>query len=153
MTSRPTAKFRWTSAWAILVFCSFICYTIVYGQDLQFECITCADKFDKCEIDCAWSKQSIGKKAVIKCQDECLEKRSRCKDTTEAVDCLTCTTNCASVYDHEMRLCLAEITRSRVFNKAYSPCELSASNAMDLCMAKCSINNNQGGWPIPNDDQ
>lgn len=25
------------------------------AQDLQYNCISCADKFDKCEIDCAWT--------------------------------------------------------------------------------------------------
>jgi hypothetical protein len=28
---------------------------VVQAQDLQFNCISCADKFDKCEIDCAWT--------------------------------------------------------------------------------------------------
>jgi hypothetical protein len=109
------------------------------AQDLQFECILCADKFDKCELDCAWSMQDYNASFTTDCLQECSAKNSECVDTDEALDCFTCTMACSETYDSDMRRCLSAISRDTkaTYGSSLSECQLVASDDMDTCMAAC----------------
>jgi hypothetical protein len=96
------------------------------------------DKFDKCELDCAWSLQSYEMKQIVKCQADCADQVLTCKDTPAAVACLSCTISCSALYDNSMRRCLSVIGRTMRTTKSLSECEQNAFDAMDRCMALCS---------------
>jgi len=116
---------------------------IALAQDLQFECISCADKFDKCELDCSFNLQDYNVTEVSTCQANCLAAKDTCEDDTPTLKCTACTMVCAETYDTEMRSCLSEVTRSSkmTYGSSQSECAIYASFDMDTCMALCSPQN------------
>ena len=117
----------------------FILMTV--SQDLQFECISCADKFDKCELDCAWDLQGTDVAAIMACQSGCFSTKRQCVDTPAAESCASCALVCGEAYDTAMRRCLALVsktTRATYDNRELADCEEGASAPMDACMKLCS---------------
>ena len=119
-----------------LAVCSLCC-----SQDLQFGCISCADKFDKCELDCSWSLQGSDVQTVTECQYDCLVDKRQCVDSTEVEACSTCTLLCSEQYDTSLRRCLTMISRKTKSTYHYpddiSSCDRSAASVMDDCMNLC----------------
>jgi len=112
----------------------------VIAQDLQYHCITCDDKFDKCELDCAWSLQDKNVTDVSACQDDCLSQKLNCVDGDATSKCSVCALGCAESYDTDMRRCLASVTRltKATYGSSISECEIMASYDMDSCMNHCA---------------
>jgi len=110
------------------------------AQDLQYHCITCEDKFDRCELDCAWSLQDRNVTDVTACQDDCLYQKQTCVDKATTTKCTSCALTCSESYDADMRRCLASITRSTkaTYGSTLSECEILASFDMDSCMNHCA---------------
>jgi hypothetical protein len=115
---------------------------MVWGQDLQFGCLSCGDLFDKCEIDCSWSLQGLNVSDVVACQADCLVAKNSCDDSSETMVCSLCTLGCSETYDLDMRACLVSVGRETksTFGDGLSECELLASFDMDSCMLKCKKN-------------
>lgn len=113
------------------------------GQDLQFECFSCADKFDKCELDCSFTLQASNITKVSECHDDCLASKTACVDDTSTLKCTACMLLCAETYDTEMRACLSKVGRTSkmTYGSSLSECEIYASFDMDECMSKCSTQN------------
>ena len=123
-----------------LLLCCFLAY-LVHGQDLQFKCISCADAFDKCELDCSWSLPASDVPAITECQKGCLVTKRRCVDTPEAEACAACALACSEAYDSAMRKCLSGVSRSTIStysNPQLAACEQKATQPMDACMASCA---------------
>lgn len=117
-------------------------FGIFYSQDLQFECISCADKLDKCEIDCSWRLQSFNSTVVKKCHDSCYDLYSICNDSDETTMCFNCMYSCAETYDTEIRNCISYISdeTKMTFGSSQSECSSLASVDMKDCMKTCSSN-------------
>lgn len=130
---------------------------VLRGQEL-LDCFSCADIFDKCEIDCSWNLQGYSVDDVTSCHSDCATAlgifellspfflsltlyflSDSCVDSDEVTTCNSCALTCSETYDIEMRLCLATITRSAIgsYTDYWSTCELSASTTMDSCVAAC----------------
>lgn len=116
---------------------ALIAVCTVWGQDLQYGCITCQDKYEKCEIDCVLQYHADGVTRITSCQNDCVTAKSSCVDTSTALACQTCSLNCAVSYDTALRSCLKSIPREVNQDTEYSSCESGASATMDTCMAKC----------------
>jgi hypothetical protein len=114
----------------------------IEAQDLQFECILCADKFDKCEIDCSWNLLGKNASDVDDCQAACKEERDLCVDDDAAVACSHCTISCAETYESDMRKCLSLVSRDSksTYGDSLSACEVKASYLMETCITACSPN-------------
>lgn len=110
----------------------------VGAQDLQFGCISCEDKFQKCEMDCASTYLADGVAAIGTCKAECTKVKEACVDSDNAINCRDCMYSCAVAYDVALRNCLKSIPRTIEFTTEYSPCESTASTTMDSCMLACS---------------
>jgi len=114
--------------------------TFVFGQELQYGCISCGDIFDRCELDCAWTKQETGNVTEVTiCQEECAVDKDNCVDSNETMICSLCVLTCSEQYDSDMRVCLAQISRKSkgTYGDSLSECELLASFDMDSCMDAC----------------
>lgn len=111
--------------------------SVVCGQDLQFGCITCQDKFDKCEIDCVLVYQGQGAAKITECQSLCASTKATCVDTATALACQDCALSCAVTYDTGLRKCLSVEPREANQDTEYSVCESTASEEMDSCMETC----------------
>ena len=111
----------------------------VLAQELQYSCISCGDKFDRCELDCSWNLLGSNVSDVVTCQDECLEAKNNCNDSTETMVCSLCVLECGETYDTDMRACLSAVSRTTkaTYGDDLSDCELLASFDMDSCMVKC----------------
>lgn len=123
------------SSLAVVVLIIFFCN--ISSQDLQYGCITCQDKFDKCEIDCALNYQVQGVSSITGCQAQCTASKSECVDTATAVACQECSLKCAISYDSSLRKCLVKVPREFNQDTIYSACESDASSTMDSCMDIC----------------
>ena len=125
--------------------------SIARSQDLQFECFSCADAFDKCELDCSFNLQAYNVTEVTYCQDNCLTTKQACVDETPTLKCTACMLLCGQTYDTELRDCLSQVSRSSkmTYGSSLSECEIYASFDMDECMANCSP---QNGLQEQNDD-
>lgn len=124
----------------VLVF-SGMAILLTMSQDLQYECISCADKFDKCELDCAWNLQGPDVAAISECQSGCFSTKRQCVDTPAAELCASCALVCSEAYDAAMRRCLSAVTRTTratYENRELAACEEGASAPMDACMKQCS---------------
>jgi glycyl-tRNA synthetase alpha subunit len=115
-------------------------YTSVRNQDMQFGCITCADIFDRCELDCSFDLQSENSTVVHECHEDCLQDKKKCVDTDNAVNCEECALDCGQEYDSAMRTCLTLVSRTtkRSYVSSMADCEKDASTTMDTCMAACA---------------
>jgi len=122
-----------------------------YTQDLQFECFSCADAFDKCELDCSFNWQASNVTEVAQCQSDCMTTKLSCADNSATLKCTACMLICAESYDTEMRSCLSTVSRTTkmTYGSSLSECEIYASFDMDDCMSKCS---NQNGLTEQIDD-
>ena len=124
----------------VLVF-SGMAILLAMSQDLQYECISCADKFDKCELDCAWNLQGPDVTAISECQSGCFSSKRQCVDTPAAESCASYALVCSEAYDAAMRRCLSLVTRTTratYENRELAVCEEGASAPMDACMRLCS---------------
>ena len=120
---------------------STVLVMLAMSQDLQFECISCADKFDKCELDCAWDLQGTDVSAISLCQSGCFSTKRQCVDSPAAEACASCALVCGEAYDTAMRRCLTLVprtTRATYDNRELAVCEEGASAPMDACMKLCS---------------
>ena len=124
------------------------------SQDLQYGCITCGDKYDKCELDCAWSLQDLNSTFTDDCQAGCLETKGECVDSLETMQCSLCVLECSQKYDSDMRVCLSQVSRltKATFGDSLSDCELIASFDMDSCILKCKTSNEVGVSDDQGDD-
>ncbi len=98
------------------------------------------DKFDKCELECAYDYAEFGSAKVTSCQDGCAKTKSKCVDTPEAIACFNCALACSATYDQSLKKCLLEVPRTMTYTTEYSHCEKSASDIMSSCINKCSPN-------------
>ena len=124
----------------LIILCGLQHTTI--GQDLQYECISCSDVFDKCELDCSWSLPYTNLTAITDCQDGCLIAKHRCVDTPQAQACASCSLGCAEPYDTAMRRCLSMVSRISVAtygNQQLAECEEQVALTMDECMKTCGM--------------
>jgi hypothetical protein len=113
------------------------------AQDLQYECITCADKYDKCELDCSWNNQAANQFEISRCHHDCASRyqdQANCQDSDTTTTCSACVLNCAEIYDADMRKCLSTIDDSTkmTFGSTQSKCSSSASTVMRACVKDCS---------------
>ena len=113
---------------------------VTSAQDLQYQCITCDDKFDRCELDCAWALQDKNVTDVTSCQDGCLAQKLNCVDKASTAKCTACALTCSESYDTDMRRCLSSITRNAkaTYGNSQSECEVLAAYDMDSCMKHCA---------------
>ena len=121
----------------VIILCSL---QSIVGQDLQYECISCADVFDKCELDCSWSLPYTNLTTISDCQNDCLMTKHRCVDTPQAQACASCSLECAEPYDTAMRRCLSMVSRvttATYGNQQLAECEEQAALTMDDCMKTC----------------
>jgi hypothetical protein len=107
---------------------------------MQFGCITCADIFDKCELDCSFNLISENATVIHECHEGCLQDKRSCVDTETAINCENCALACAETYDMALRGCLATVSRTTksTYSSSMSDCESEASTNMDTCMESCS---------------
>ena len=124
----------------MMLVCPLFQQNVATAQDLQYHCITCEDKFDKCELDCAWALQDKNVTDVSACQDDCLSQKLDCVDGATTSKCTVCSLGCAESYDTDMRRCLASVTRltKATYGSSISECEIMASYDMDACMNHCA---------------
>lgn len=124
----------------LLVLVLVVLVSAVVAQDLQYHCITCDDQLDRCELDCAWSKQDMAVGDVTDCQQLCADTRQTCTDSPAATKCTACALTCAQSYDTDMRRCLASVSRlaKATYGSSLSECEVLAAYDMDSCMKHCS---------------
>jgi len=54
-------------------FVLFALLALTWAQDMQFDCILCADRFDKCELDCSWNNMAANATFIAECHADCRE--------------------------------------------------------------------------------
>jgi len=130
---------RRLESWALFALALAMLVGLASTQELQFDCISCGDKFDRCELDCSWTLQGYNVSDVVACQEDCLEEKNNCSDSNETMVCSLCVLECAETYDADMRACLSSVSRATrsTYGDGLSDCELLASFDSDSCMLKC----------------
>jgi len=110
------------------------------AQDLQFECISCDDKLEKCQLDCSWANMDTNLTYANACFLQCDDIYNDCDDSVATSQCRLCILDCAKSYDQSLRRCLAAVDDSSksTFGSSQSECTVFASFDMDRCMTDCS---------------
>lgn len=127
-----------------LLYCLFSIHLFTRGQDLQFECISCSDKREKCHLDCSYQLMIMGGNSSLakSCLDQCddIYGDVACIDSDVTLDCQACTLTCSQSYDQNLRRCLLAVSDSTKasYESFLSECPSYAAFDMDNCMKHCS---------------